>query len=151
MADVVLSSCCYNLVYSATSFSGMAGYSPGTVYSITEDTNLPDGCYTIITGVTGTTVTFNGNTTSVSGCTEPSCQDCCSSALCIDINNSTYSGYSGNYQIRGGFNSYPYWTGGTGNNGFIYYNGTFWCLSPTLGGSCLFFGSLLNTFFYIIY
>ena len=33
MADVVLSSCCYNLVYSATSW----GFSttPGTVYSVT--------------------------------------------------------------------------------------------------------------------
>jgi len=117
MADVVLSSCCYNLVYSATSFTGLSGYTPGTVYSITQDTNIPDGCYTIITGNSTNVVTFNGNTTNVSGCTEPICQDCCDSILCISAPTTLYSGYGGTYTIQGGYNSYPYWTGGTSSTG----------------------------------
>ena len=117
MADVILSSCCYNIVYSATSW----GFSttPGAVFSVTGDSSLPNGCYTIVTGVTASTITFNGNAQGTTGCTDPSCLDCCSDDICIDINNSTYSGYSGTYQIKGGYNSYPYWSGGTSSTGYI--------------------------------
>ena len=135
MANVVFSSCCYNLVYSATSFTGLNGYSAGTVYSISQDTNMPNGCYTIITGVTGTSITFNGSSTGVTGCTSPQCLSCCSSTLCISTPTTLYSGYSGTYTIKGGYNSYPYWTGGTTNTGYIHYNGINWCLSSSLAVS----------------
>ena len=140
MANVIFSSCCYNIVYSATSFSGLAGYGVGTVYSISQDTNMPNGCYTIITGVTGTSITFNGNSMGVTGCTSTQCLDCCSNTICLNIQNTTYSGYSGDYNISGAYNLYPYWTGGTSDIGYIQYNGINWCLSDVLGGTCYFFG-----------
>jgi hypothetical protein len=102
MADVVLSSCCYNLVYSATSFTGISGYSVGSVYSISLDPNMPNGCYTIVSGVTGTSITFEGSTTVATGCTSSQCLDCCSDVLCLNIQNSIYSGYSGDYTLEGG-------------------------------------------------
>jgi len=61
MANVIFSSCCYNLVYSAASFFGTS--TVGIVHSVSGDTNMPNGCYTIVSGVTGTSITFNGTST----------------------------------------------------------------------------------------
>ena len=121
MANVIFSSCCYNLVYSATSFFGVT--TVGTVHSVSGQTDMPNGCYTIVSGVTGTSITFEGSgSTVVTGCTSTQCLSCCPQNLCLNIQNSSYSGYSGTYSIKGGYNSRPYWTGGTSSFGYLYFN-----------------------------
>ena len=62
MADIVLSSYCYNFVYSATGWSYLTN--PGLTWEITGDTTIIDGCYTVVTGVTGTFVEFDGDASS---------------------------------------------------------------------------------------
>ena len=126
MADVVLSSCCYNYVYSATGWS--TGHTAvGLGFEIFGDTNIIDGCYTIVSGVTGTTVVFNGSATTNAGCGADCLPFCCSNTLCLNIQNNTYSGYSGNYGFLGSYNGYPYWTGGSPSFGYIYFNEVNWC------------------------
>lgn len=63
---------------------------------------------------------------------------CSISGFCLNTSLSTLSGYSGNYTTYGGYyNCYRYYEGGGSNYGVIYYTGNYWCLSDTLGGSCL--------------
>ena len=103
---VVLSSCCYNIVYSAV--TGWSGFTtPGLVFSVTGNSNIPIGCYTIVTGVTGQVINFSGTAQGVTGCTAPSCLECCPDEFCISISSGIYSGYSGTYTVNGGHNYYP--------------------------------------------
>ena len=118
MADIVLSSCCYNFVYSATSWVDLT--TPGLSWEITGDTNIMDGCYTVVTGVTGTFVEFDGVADSIAGCGAGCLEYCCDENICLNIQNSTYSAYSGNYTFYASYNGKPYWTGGTGLLGYIY-------------------------------
>jgi hypothetical protein len=50
--------------------------------------------------------------------------------------------YDGTYYSAGTQNNRVYYSGDTG---FIYYTGTYWCLSATLGGSCILHGKIPNT------
>ena len=72
MANVVFSSCCYNFVFSATTFPVTAA--TNTVYVISGDTNIPNGCYKVVTGVTASTIstTVTGTATSGTSCNDPS-------------------------------------------------------------------------------
>ena len=93
MANIILSSCCYNqIVYSATGWSYSVAYLSS--YEITGDTNIIDGCYTIVTGVTASgPFTFDGTAVTITGCTHPPCSGyCCSDNVCIDIPIDTFSG-----------------------------------------------------------
>ncbi len=83
MANVVLSSCCYNYVYSATGWSYITNVGIG--FEITGDTNIIDGCYTIVSGVTGTTVVFDGTAISNAGCGADCLSFCCSDTLCLTL------------------------------------------------------------------
>ena len=47
--------------------------------------------------------------------------------------------YDGTYYSAGTQNNRVYYSGDTG---FIYYTGTYWCLSATLGGSCILHGKI---------
>ncbi len=137
MPNVVLSSCCYNLIYSATNWS----YSTtvGSGFLITDDSNIIDGCYTIVSGVTGNTVSFDGTAVGNTPC-ESSCSAYCySNVFCINTNLPSYSGYDGNYYFNGSYNGKVYYTGGTSVR-YLYYNSLNWCLSTSLGGTCDFFG-----------
>jgi hypothetical protein len=139
MADVVLSSCCYTqLVFSATSWG--LSTTPGDVFTISGDTVIPQGCYTVISLPTGTTTTFNGTATVTTGCTDPLCYDCCDLNICVDIPLSTYSGYNGTYEVVGAHNGYIYYTGAT-QPGYLYFDTTKWCLASGLSQTCLFYGS----------
>jgi len=40
----------------------------------------------------------------------------------------------------GMYNGYPYYSGGD-EPGYLFYDGTKWCLSDSLGGTCIFFGN----------
>jgi hypothetical protein len=50
--------------------------------------------------------------------------------------------YDGTYYSAGTHNDRVYYSGDTG---FIYYTGTYWCLSATLDGSCILHGKIPNT------
>ena len=58
--------------------------------------------------------------------------------FCITNEYSTLSGFTGNYKPAGSFNSKIYYTGAT--FGVVYFKGTEWCLSQSLGGSCIITG-----------
>jgi len=57
--------------------------------------------------------------------------------FCFDTILPSLSGYSGTYSSGATFNSRLYYTGNTSPVAFIYYTGSYWCLSTSLGGSCL--------------
>lgn len=48
--------------------------------------------------------------------------------------------YDGDYIKVGIYNSKDYYTGGTTSTGYLFYDTTKWCLSSSLGGSCVMFG-----------
>jgi hypothetical protein len=61
-------------------------------------------------------------------------------SYCLLTNYSATSQYDGNYTSGGTFNGQTFYAGN--NGGVIYYNtgSTSWCLSTSLGGSCIIFG-----------
>ena len=60
---------------------------------------------------------------------------------CISLGNPDYDG---TYTRNGVYNGYSYYTNSS-TNSVIYYNGTTWCLSDTLGGSCILLGPVPAT------
>ena len=63
----------------------------------------------------------------------------CQSSYCIS--NTGYQSYNGVYNIAGDYNNANYWTGQTSGLYMYYSTGsTRWCLSSTLGGTCLLSG-----------
>jgi hypothetical protein len=67
---------------------------------------------------------------------------CPNSVYCFRTTLPSLSGYSGNYTDSGLYNTKPYYTGDSINTSFIYYTGNNWCLSDSLGGSCLLEGAV---------
>lgn len=65
----------------------------------------------------------------------------CSSTYCFRTTLSTLSGYSGNYAQTGTYNANYYYEGDGIDFGVVYYTGDRWCLSTSLGGTCLLEGS----------
>jgi hypothetical protein len=65
----------------------------------------------------------------------------CSLTFCLRTTLPSLSGYSGNYVQTGTYNSRFYYEGDGIDFGVIYYTGDRWCLSTSLGGSCLLEGS----------
>jgi hypothetical protein len=70
----------------------------------------------------------------------PPCPTCLPAVYCLNTNGTT--DYDGTYFFFDTYNGYDYYTGGTNSTGFIYYTGSFWCLSDTLGGDCILFGKI---------
>jgi hypothetical protein len=69
-------------------------------------------------------------------------QICASSVFCLNTTLPTLSGYSGTYSSTSLFqNGRLYYSGNGITYGVIYYTGDRWCLSNTLGGSCLLEGA----------
>jgi hypothetical protein len=65
----------------------------------------------------------------------------CSSTYCLTTTLPTLSGYSGNY-VQGSLYNTKYTYSGDGvSTGVIYYTGDRWCLSTSLGGTCLLTGA----------
>jgi hypothetical protein len=65
----------------------------------------------------------------------------CSSTYCLRTTLPSLSGYSGNY-VQGSIYNTKYTYSGDGlSTGVIYYTGDRWCLSTSLGGTCLLEGS----------
>jgi len=61
--------------------------------------------------------------------------------FCLSTILPSLSGYSGNYTSGGTYNSRVYYTGDTTPTAYIYYTGSYWCLSDSLGGTCLLEGN----------
>ena len=143
MALVNIESC----LNSSVNFS-VSGWSYSTtlglVFNITGDTNIPDGCYTI-GSLVSSTVTIDGVATLVTDCNDSLCSGYCQNNYCLSIPISSYSGYNGTYTLEGNYGGDYYWTGGT-TPGYIFFNGTNWCLSNSLGGTCDFFGQNPTTY-----
>jgi len=65
----------------------------------------------------------------------------CNSIYCFRTTLPSLSGYSGNYTQTGTYNSNFYYNGDGTEFGVVYYTGSYWCLSTSLGGTCLLEGS----------
>jgi len=61
--------------------------------------------------------------------------------FCFYTTLPSFSGYNGNYDAAGTYNSRIYYSGDGITFAVIYYTGDYWCLSTSLGGSCLLRGS----------
>jgi len=65
----------------------------------------------------------------------------CTTTYCFNTNDVSLSGYSGNYVYTGSYNGRSTFSGDGTSTGYIYYNNTSWCLSTSVGGSCLLQGA----------
>ena len=64
---------------------------------------------------------------------------CTISTYCLNTNYGSLSSYDGTYVTGGTYNGYYYYTL-SGGTGFIFYDTKKWCLSNSLGGTCLLSG-----------
>ena len=64
---------------------------------------------------------------------------CTISTYCLTTNYSSLSSYDGTYVTGGTYNGYYYYSL-SGGTGYIFYDSTKWCLSSSLGGTCLLSG-----------
>ena len=65
----------------------------------------------------------------------------CSSTYCLRTTLPSLSGYSGNYTQGSIYNTKYTYSGDGVSTGVIYYTGDRWCLSTSLGGTCLLEGA----------
>jgi len=115
--------------YSFVEFSGPGGeYVPGPSYSRCVD------CVPV--PVTPTPYPSPTQTPTVSSTPAP-----CPSTYCFYTTDATLSAYNGNYTYTGSYNGRSTFQGDGTSTGFIYYNNTSWCLSTSIGGSCLLQGA----------
>jgi len=67
---------------------------------------------------------------------------CSDTTFCLRTTLTGLLSYNGNYTLTGTYNTRPYYVGDGSTVGYIYHTGSFWCLSNSLGGSCLLQGSV---------
>jgi hypothetical protein len=65
----------------------------------------------------------------------------CAGPYCFRTTLPSLSAYSGNYVLTGTYGGYDYYVGDGTTIGYVFQNGSNWCLSNTLGGSCLLEGT----------
>ena len=65
----------------------------------------------------------------------------CAGPYCFRTTLPSLSAYSGNYVLTGTYGGYDYYVGDGTTIGYVFQNGSNWCLSDTLGGSCLLAGT----------
>lgn len=117
--------------YSFVEFSGPGGPDLG-------DPDYDDCSFCIPTSTpTNTPQPTPTNTPTVS----PSPSACAFTDFCFYTTLPSFSGYNGNYESAGTYNSRIYYSGDGITSAVIYHTGSFWCLSNTLGGTCLLRGS----------
>jgi hypothetical protein len=66
---------------------------------------------------------------------------CPFTVFCFRTTLPSFSGYNGNYSLSGVFNDKNVYSGDGITSAVIYYTGDFWCLSDTIGGTCILRGS----------
>jgi hypothetical protein len=118
---------CYNFV----EFSGPGGPNFG-------DPDYADCASCVPTPTpTGTPQSTPTNTPTVS--VTPSA--CTFTDFCFYTTLPSFSGYNGNYSLAGTYNTRDYYSGDGITSAVVYYTGNYWCLSDTLGGSCILRGA----------
>ncbi len=139
------SSIFYAIVDEDTAFLGAVYIYQGNCYSFIEfsgpggpDLGTPDyaDC-AFCTPIPSAPVLTPSATPTVTP-TIPLCEQ---SQYCFRTNIDLLRDYSGDYVSGGTYNNRNYYQGNGISNGFIYFDGIEWCLSSTLGGSCLIKGS----------
>lgn len=65
----------------------------------------------------------------------------CTNEYCLETSLPSFSTYDGTYYSAGTYNSLLYFTGGS-EPGYIYFTGSYWCLSDSLGGDCVLTGPI---------
>ena len=65
----------------------------------------------------------------------------CAGPYCFRTTLPSLSAYSGNYVFTGTYGGYFYYVGDGTTTGYVFHNGDGWCLSGSLGGSCLLAGT----------
>jgi hypothetical protein len=66
---------------------------------------------------------------------------CDENDFCLYTSLSSLSPYNGNYILTGSYNGRNLYYSNTNVPAYIYYNGTEWCLSLTVGGACIVTGA----------
>ena len=66
---------------------------------------------------------------------------CAFTDFCFYTTLPSFSGYNGNYEVAGNYNSRLYYSGDGITYAVIYHTNDYWCLSTSLGGTCLLRGS----------
>jgi hypothetical protein len=138
----------YGNVNEDTAFVGAAYLYNGECYSFVEfsgpggpdfgDPDFDDCSFCVPTSTpTNTPQPTPTNTPTVS----PSPSACAFTDFCFYTTLPSFSGYNGNYESAGTYNSRIYYSGDGITSAVIYHTGSFWCLSNTLGGTCLLRGS----------
>ena len=114
----------------------------GEVYYL--ETNSFSGCSTVITYDSLAPVYTSISSTQYDDCI--TCKidyqcGCGNSVFCLDTGNSIP--HDGTYMSAGTYSGVTYYTGGSPTTAYIYFDdvvkGT-WCLSTSLGGTCILFG-----------
>lgn len=149
----VLTSCSdgsviYAKVEESTAFDGAVYLYNGQCYSFVEfsgpggpDFGEPDYKDCSFCSPTQTPTPTPQPTPTITPTPSTTPQNCPNNVYCFRTTLSSLSGYSGNYTSTGTYNSKPYYSGDSINTSFIYYTGDYWCLSGSLGGSCLLQGA----------
>lgn len=138
----------YANVNEDTAFVGAAYLYNGECYSFVEfsgpggpymgDPDFDDCQFCIPTPTpTNTPQPTPTNTPTVSA--SPSA--CTFSDFCFYTTLPSFSGYNGNYEVAGTYNSRLYYSGDGATYAVIYHTTQYWCLSTSLGGTCLLRGS----------
>ena len=133
--------CCNSSnVFTVTGIPGVLTL--GEVYYL--KTNSFSGCSTVITYNSSAPVYTSITSTKYDDCI--TCKidyqcGCGNSVFCLDTGNSIP--HDGTYMSAGTYSGVAYYTGGSPTTAYIYFDdvvkGT-WCLSTSLGGTCLLFG-----------
>ena len=138
----------YADVQQDTAFVGATYYYNGECYSFVEfsgpggpSLGQPDfsDCIYCVPSPTPTGTPYPTPTITPTPSTTP--LPCSNSVYCFNTTLSSLSGYSGNYTVAGSYNFKQYYSGDSITTSFIYYTGSYWCLSSSLGGSCVLQGA----------
>jgi hypothetical protein len=138
----------YANVNEDTAFFGAAYLYNGECYSFVEfsgpggpdfgDPDFDDCSFCVPTPTpTNTPQPTPTNTPTVS----PSPSACAFTDFCFYTTLPSFSGYNGNYEVAGNYNSRLYYSGDGITYAVIYHTNDYWCLSTSLGGTCLLRGS----------
>jgi hypothetical protein len=138
----------YGLADSDTAFVGGAYFYNSECYAFVEfsgpggpNLGAPqfDNCVSCLLSPTSTPTSVTPTPTPTVSSTPGTCS---ASTFCLNTTLITLSGYSGNYESTGlYYNTKLYYSGDGINYGVIYYTGDRWCLSSSLGGTCLLEGA----------
>jgi len=134
----------YAIVQADVAFVGAAYLYNDECYSFVEfsgpggpNLNRPDfsSCATCVVTQTPTpTISVTPTLTPTPSSTPPACA---TGTFCFSTILPSLSGYSGTYTSGSTYNSRLYYTGNTSPVTYIYYTGSYWCMSTSLGGTCI--------------